>query len=94
MDVLEGSDRTRPFSSQLREYHDAIVGIRDRTSIANLSMQQMVALAGPPRSQSKMMCVGFSGSYIPNPNTVFNTLFKIILTNTWEEVRVSLEFCK
>lgn len=47
----------------LREYETVIIGVRDRMKIAGLTVPQMVALAGRPRSASLMMARGFSGSY-------------------------------
>lgn len=72
-----------------REYDDAIVGVRDRMKIMGLSVSQMVALAGRPRSPSQMIRLGFSGSYTADPVTVSNTFFKILLKETWKEVRGS-----
>ena len=47
----------------LREYETPILGVRDRMRIAGLTVPQMVALAGRPRSTSYMIGLGFSGSY-------------------------------
>ena len=48
----------------IREYDSVIVGVRDRMKIAGLTVPQMVALAGRPRSTSHMVDnLGYSGSY-------------------------------
>lgn len=47
----------------LREYETVIIGVRDRMKIAGLTVPQMVALAGRPRSASLMRTRGYSGSY-------------------------------
>ena len=48
----------------IREYDGVIVGVRDRMRIAGLTVPQMVALAGRPRSRSHMVNnLGYSGSY-------------------------------
>ena len=48
----------------IREYDGVIVGVRDRMRIAGLTVPQVVALAGRPRSRSHMVNnLGYSGSY-------------------------------
>lgn len=83
-DATEGDDLISVLEP--REYDDVIVGVRDRMKIMGLSVPQMVALAARPRSPSQMIRLGFSGSYTEDPTTVSNAFFKILLTETWEEV--------
>eukprot|EP00752_Nemacystus_decipiens_P003405 g3151.t1 len=70
----------------LREYETVIIGVRDRMKIAGLTVPQMVALAGRPRSTTYMINLGFSGSYAEDTGEVSNTYYKLLLTETWEEV--------
>ncbi|CAM9577557.1 unnamed protein product [Ectocarpus fasciculatus] len=69
-----------------REYDGVIVGVRDRMKIAGLSVAQMVALAGRPRSSHIMNALGYSGSYTDDDAVLSNTLYTLMLTETWEEV--------
>ncbi|CAM9245727.1 unnamed protein product [Ectocarpus sp. 6 AP-2014] len=69
-----------------REYDGVIVGVRDRMKIAGLSVAQMVALAGRPRSSSFMTGLGYSGSYTEDDAVLSNTLYTLLLTEDWEEV--------
>jgi len=87
VDATEGDDQISILEP--REYDDVIAGVRDRMKIMGLSVPQFVALAGRPRSPSQMIRLGYSGSYTEDPTTVSNAFYKIILTETWEEVKGS-----
>ncbi|CAM9348768.1 unnamed protein product, partial [Sphacelaria rigidula] len=86
VDATEGSDLISVLEP--RNYTDVIVGVRDRMKISGLSTRQMVALAGRPRSPSQMVLQGLSGSYSNDTETVSNEFYNILLTESWEEVRL------
>lgn len=69
-----------------REYDDVIIGVRDRMEVTGLTVRQAVALAGRPRSPTQMRRLGFSGSYTDSFTTLSNEFYKLLLTETWEEV--------
>eukprot|EP00903_Cladosiphon_okamuranus_P014548 g13495.t1 len=69
-----------------REYETVIIGVRDRMKIAGLTVPQMVALAGRPRSTAYMTGLGYSGSYTEDTGDVSNLYYNLLLTETWEEV--------
>ena len=70
----EADDPNHAFLSILepiREYETVIIGVRDRTKIAGLTVPQMVALAGRPRSTTYITGLGFTGSYAEDAGDVY-----------------------
>lgn len=84
VDATEGSDLLSVLEP--RDYDDVIAGVKDRMKITGLSPMHFVALKGRPRSPSYMVARGFSGSYTDKSNVVSNEYYKVLLTETWEEV--------
>lgn len=84
VDVEEGTDLISVLEP--REYDDVIVGVRDNMKVTGLTIRQMIALAGRPRSPTQMERLGFSGSYTDDFTTLSNEFYNTLLTETWEEV--------
>jgi hypothetical protein len=57
---------------------------RDNAKIAGLSPAEAVVLSARPRSPSQQQRLGFSGSWSPNPSTLSNSYFKLLLEQDWK----------
>jgi catalase-peroxidase len=68
-----------------RDYYlSSEIAVRDKMKIQGLSPKHAVALAGRPRSLTRQLAKGYSGSWDNRESVVFdNMFFKTLLENEW-----------